>query len=112
MLGVDAPVRSISAAGIEGGGERHLALTSALRRGDRDAALEILDRWPRPRVFAGAAVLSPAQILTAWLQREVRLHVEAARFQHALALIDRYATLPMPLDAAAARALEERIKPR
>ena len=39
----------------------------------------------------------------------MRLHVEGVRYQHALALVERYATLPVPLNAADALALGERM---
>lgn len=99
----------INALGLEGKipGGRFDELTSALRRRHRDDALGILDRWPLHGYWSAAAPRQPQIELTRWLQQEVRLHVEGGRFQHALALVERYATLPVPLDAAGAKTLFE-----
>ena len=84
-------------------------LTSALRRGDRAGALELLASWPHARAFSKASGPNRRQSLTDWLRDESRLHVEAGRFQHALALVERYATLPVPLNKTDATALARRL---
>lgn len=68
-------------------------------------ALELLDAWPRSRALSKAGAPSRRQDLTNWLRDEARLHVEGGRFQHALTLVERYATLPVPLNKADATAL-------
>jgi hypothetical protein len=84
------------------------ALASALRRGNRGEALGLLDRWHRPRPYSVTMGLNAAQRLTTWLQQEVRLHVEGSRYQHALALVERYVTLPVLFNMADAQALRLR----
>lgn len=101
--------------------ERRDALLSALRRGARDEALDLLAGWTS--LFYGfdsdgfdlddewCPYVDQSRIdLTEWTRDEVRLHVEAGRFQHALALLDRYLTLPPVFTHADDRARLEKMQ--
>lgn len=72
-------------------GDRLDATLSALRRRDRDDALEQLGRW-RPTWHRLHDDWSAD--LTAWVRDECRLHVQDGRFEHAIALIERYRPQP------------------
>ena len=88
--------------------ERFEALHSALRCGASRQVIELLDRWEPPEPDYETFGLSATQRLTTWLQQELRLHVEGSRYQHALALLERYATLPVLFNMADAQALRLR----
>lgn len=101
--------------------ERRDALLSALRRGARGEALDLLAGWTS--LFHGfgpdgfdpddewCPYVDQNQIeLTEWTRDEVRLHVEDGRFQHALALLDRYLTLPPVFTHADDRARLEKMQ--
>jgi len=94
---------------VDIGDERRDALLSALRRGDSAAALELLDGWCSH--FGEREVDwddwneecdfdAHQNDLTTWTREECRLHVAGGRFQHALALLDRYLVLPPALTRA------------
>lgn len=70
--------------------ERLAATLSALRRRATGEALEELDRW-RP---AWQCMDDKQAELTRWIRDECRLHVREARFEYAIALIERYRRQP------------------
>lgn len=95
--------------------ERRDALLGALRRGDRREALELLEGWPPPYdCDPGEGWFHYLDLkiieLTDWTRDECRLHVEAGRFQHALALLDRYLIPPAMFTHAGILARLERMK--
>ena len=96
-------------------GDRLDALFSALRRGSTADALAIL---ATPWVDMLADESDPdwedyvESELSAWVRAECRLHVEAGRFQHAIAVLDRYCILPQLLTQADAEARAIRMERR
>jgi hypothetical protein len=67
-------------------GERLDGTLSALRRRHAADAIEELERW-RPDWCGGPF---DERDLTLWVRDECRLHVQDGRFEHAIALIERY----------------------
>lgn len=95
------------------GDERRDALLSALRRGDAAEATSLLQRWsPRATLRDPDDDWEPRRWhddrtileLSDWVRTETRLHVQAGRFQHALALLERYVVLPPTFTATEAKA--------
>lgn len=48
--------------------------------------------------------------LSTWVRTECRLHVDGGRFQHALAVVERYCTLPQLFTQADAKARAARME--
>jgi len=86
LLGIDLT--------IEDETERLAATLSALRRRDRDEALAELDRW-QSIYYACDSRADDEHGLTEWVRDESRLHVQAGRFEYAIALIERYRQQPV-----------------
>ncbi len=72
--------------------ERLDAFLSAARRRHQADALAELDRWRPLHSFErrGGDVYE----LSKWVGAECRLHVEGGRFEHAIALVERYRRQP------------------
>lgn len=84
-------------------------LLRALRACDRKGALVLIAAWQTSWPSSNATRVNRQRRLSHWLRDETRLHVEGGRFQHALTLVERYATLPVPLNEADATALAQRL---
>ncbi len=72
--------------------ERLDAFLSAARRRHQVDALAELARW-RPLHGVGRRE-SDTYELSKWVLAECRLHVEGGRFEHAIALVERYRSQP------------------
>lgn len=91
------------------GAERRDQLLSALRRRDLADVRHALHAWAEDDIIVDEDALEADDFiwqrplwdeLTAWLHREIGLHVEAGRFEHALCLLERYAFPPAILSKA------------